>query len=131
MRVGIIVNSSNISITLTKDFIASHFLSQSPQILSVNNLILITKSSSRTLSRIQYIMCWDLSSINFLKFRSKHRIQRNSFNRIFKILRYQEQIILLTRQNCEVVDFTRSRVKNICELTNLMKMSRIEGYNGK
>ena len=37
----------------------------------------------------------------------------------------------LMRRDCEVVDFTRSRVKNISELTNLMKMYRIEGYNGK
>ena len=37
----------------------------------------------------------------------------------------------LTRRDREVVDFTRSRVKNISELTNLMKMYRIEGYNGK
>ena len=37
----------------------------------------------------------------------------------------------LTRRNREVVDFTRSRVKNDSELTNLMKMYRIEGYNGK
>ena len=37
----------------------------------------------------------------------------------------------LTRRDCEVVDFTRSRVKNNSEFTNLMKMIRIEGYNGK
>ena len=38
---------------------------------------------------------------------------------------------LLTRRNGEVVNFTRSRVKNNSKLTNLMKISRIEGYNGK
>ena len=37
----------------------------------------------------------------------------------------------LTRRDREVVDFTRSRVKNNTEFTNLMKMLRIEGYNGK
>ena len=37
----------------------------------------------------------------------------------------------LTRRNREVVDFTRYRVKNNTELTNLMKMNRIQGYNGK
>ena len=37
----------------------------------------------------------------------------------------------LTRRDREVVDFTRSHVKNNSELTNLMKMYRIEGYNGK
>ena len=37
----------------------------------------------------------------------------------------------MTRQNGEVVDFIRSRVKNNSKLTNLMKISRIEGYNGK
>ena len=31
----------------------------------------------------------------------------------------------------EVVNFTRSRVKTKSKLTNLMKISRIEGYNGK
>ena len=36
-----------------------------------------------------------------------------------------------TDQDNEVVDFKRSPVKNIYELTNLMKMSRIEGYNGR
>ena len=40
-------------------------------------------------------------------------------------------VIYMTRQNCEVVDFTRYRVKNNNELTNLMKMNRIQGYNGK
>ena len=37
----------------------------------------------------------------------------------------------LTRRNREVVDFTRSRVKNNSKLTNLMKIIRIEGYSGK
>ena len=37
----------------------------------------------------------------------------------------------VTRWDREVIDFTRSRVKNNSELTNLMKMYRIEGYNGK
>ena len=37
----------------------------------------------------------------------------------------------LTRRNREVVDFKRYRVKNDTELTNLMKMYRIQGYNGK
>ena len=37
----------------------------------------------------------------------------------------------MTRRNREVVDFTPYRVKNNTELTNLMKMNRIQGYNGK
>ena len=37
----------------------------------------------------------------------------------------------LTRRNREVVNFKRYRVKNNTELTNLMKMYRIQGYNGK
>ena len=37
----------------------------------------------------------------------------------------------VTRRDRDFVDFTRSHVKNISELTNLMKMPRIEGYNGK
>ena len=37
----------------------------------------------------------------------------------------------MVRRYGEVVDFTRSRVKNNSKLTNLMKMIRIEGYNGK
>ena len=47
MRVEIIGNSfSDISTTLAKDFIASHFLSQSPQIPRVDDPILITQSAS-------------------------------------------------------------------------------------
>ena len=37
----------------------------------------------------------------------------------------------LTRRDREVVDFTRYRIKNNTKFTNLMKMLRIEGYNGK
>ena len=37
----------------------------------------------------------------------------------------------LTRRNREVVNFKRYRVKNYTELTNLMKMYLIQGYNGK
>ena len=37
----------------------------------------------------------------------------------------------VTRRNREVVDFKRYRVKNNTELTNLRKMYRIQGYNGK
>ena len=46
MRVKIIGNSSDISTTLAKDFIASHSLSQSLQIMRVDDPILITQSSS-------------------------------------------------------------------------------------
>ena len=46
MRVEIIKNSFDISTTLAKDFIASHSLSQSPEISRANDLILITQSSS-------------------------------------------------------------------------------------
>ena len=34
-------------------------------------------------------------------------------------------------RECEVVNCTRSRVKIKSKLNNLMKISRIEGYNGK
>ena len=37
----------------------------------------------------------------------------------------------MTRRNREVVDFKQYRVKNNTEVTNLMKMYRIQGYNGK
>ena len=37
----------------------------------------------------------------------------------------------VTRRNGEAIDFTRSRVKTKSKLTNLMEISRIEGYNGK
>ena len=37
----------------------------------------------------------------------------------------------MTRRDREVVNFKRYRVKNNTELTNLMKMYRIQGYNGK
>ena len=49
MRVEIIGNSfSDISTTLAKDFMTSHFLSQSPQIQRADDPILITQSSSWT-----------------------------------------------------------------------------------
>ena len=38
---------------------------------------------------------------------------------------------LMTKRDREVVNCTQSRVKNNSKLTNLMKISRIEGYNGK
>ena len=37
----------------------------------------------------------------------------------------------LTSGDREVIDFTRSRVKNNSKLANLIKIYRIEGYNGK
>ena len=37
----------------------------------------------------------------------------------------------VTRRNREVVNFKRYHVKNNTELTNLMKMYQIQGYNGK
>ena len=37
----------------------------------------------------------------------------------------------MTKQDREVVNYTRSRVKNNSKHTNLMKISRIEEYNGK
>ena len=40
-------------------------------------------------------------------------------------------IRLVTNQDHEVVNFTRSRDKNNSKLTNLMKITRIEVYNGK
>ena len=56
MRVEIIENSFfDISTTLTEDFIASHSLSQSPQIPRVDDPILTTQSSSWTSCRIQYM----------------------------------------------------------------------------
>ena len=38
---------------------------------------------------------------------------------------------ILTGRDHEVVDFTRSRVKNNTELTNFGKLTRIELHNGK
>ena len=55
MRVKSIENSFDISTTLAKDFNASLSLSQSPQILRVDDPILITQSSSWTSCRIQYM----------------------------------------------------------------------------
>ena len=56
IRVEIIGNSfSDISTTLAKDFIVSHSLSQSPQILRVDDPILITQLSLWTSCRIQYM----------------------------------------------------------------------------
>ena len=65
MRVEIIENSFfDISITLAKDFIASHSLSQSPQIPRVDDPILITQSSSWThvvsnVCRFRYLVTRD------------------------------------------------------------------------
>ena len=53
MSVEIIDNSSDISTTLAKDFIASHSLNQSPQIPRVDDPTLITQSSLWTSSCIQ------------------------------------------------------------------------------
>ena len=60
MRVEIIENSFNISTTLAKDFIASHSLSQSPQISRKDDPILITQSSLWTSCRIQYMTFLDI-----------------------------------------------------------------------
>ena len=38
---------------------------------------------------------------------------------------------MLMNRDDEVINCTRSRVKIKSKLTNLMKISRIEGYNGK
>ena len=43
----------------------------------------------------------------------------------------EAQMNYMTRRDREVIDFTRYRVKNNTKLTNLMKMNRIQGYNGK
>ena len=37
----------------------------------------------------------------------------------------------MTERDREVIENTRSRVKIKSKLTNLMKLIRIEGYNGK
>ena len=37
----------------------------------------------------------------------------------------------MTKRDREVVNCTQSPVKKYSKLTNLMKISRIEGYNGK
>ena len=55
MRVEIIEDSSDISTTLAKDFIASLSLSQSPHIPRVDDPILIIQSFSWTSCRIQYM----------------------------------------------------------------------------
>ena len=52
----------------------------------------------------------------------------NSIFRIFIFLWYLKH---MTSRDRKVVDFTRSRVKTKSKLTNLMKLTRIEGYNGK
>ena len=51
-----IENFFDISISLAKDFFASHFLSQSPQIMRADDPIMATQLSSRTSCRIQYVM---------------------------------------------------------------------------
>ena len=60
ISVEIIENSFDICTTLAKDFIASHSLSQYPQILRMDDPILITQSSSWTSCRIQYMTFLDI-----------------------------------------------------------------------
>ena len=43
----------------------------------------------------------------------------------------ENYLYILTERDREVVNCTQSRVKNNSKLTNLMKISQIEGYNGK
>ena len=42
-----------------------------------------------------------------------------------------DRITRVTSGDYEVIDFTQSHVKTKSKLTNLMKISRIEGYNDK
>ena len=53
----------------------------------------------------------------------------------FKKINLGSQILMrpynVTRRDHEVIDFTRYRVKSSSKLTNLIKIDRIEGYNGK
>ena len=49
----------------------------------------------------------------------------------FHIYMFYFSISSMTKRDREVVDFTRSRIKNKSKLTNLMKIIRIEAYNGK
>ena len=43
----------------------------------------------------------------------------------------RDGIEVVTKRDCEVIKYTRSRVKNYSKLTNLMKISRLDGYIGK
>ena len=44
---------------------------------------------------------------------------------------FLKNVMLLMERDCKVVEITQSRVKIKSELTNLMKVTQIEGYNGK
>ena len=70
--------------------------------------------------------------LEFQEIKRKIRVDQVKIDLIWsKIALIPRQRRHLTGRNREVVDFTRYRVKNNTELTNLMKMNRIQGYNGK
>ena len=56
-------------------------------------------------------------------------VKVDKIDQIFALIPRQRRH--LTDQDRVVDNFTWSRVKNNSKLTNLMKISRIEGYNGK
>ena len=68
--------------------------------------------------------------INYLSDGGSTKIIGNEIREFMGYKRYL-CVCVLTRRDREVVDFKRYRVKNYTELTNLMKMYRIQGYNGK
>ena len=75
------------------------------------------RSRSHAVSRIVVPIWWPLDRGRRVEMRS-HLVKKEFRG-------------FLTRRDREVVGFTRYRVKNNTELTNLMKMYRIQGYNGK
>ena len=58
-------------------------------------------------------------------------LKRTQIYNTTKVVPSKIWTLCLTEQDREVINFTRSCVKNNSKLTNLMKISRIEGYNGK
>ena len=73
-----------------------------------------------------------LNCLNLKKIREKSELTKSKLTKLIKkIAIIPRQRCHLTRGDREVINFTRSHVKTKSKLINLMKISQIEGYNGK
>ena len=76
---------------------------------------------------IQRFKCVSVN-FNLSRYNSSDQLPRLNY---FKNDSLTNETAPLMNQDRVVVNCTRSRVKTKSELTNLVKISRIEGYNGK
>ena len=73
-----------------------------------------------------------LICVNFKKLWEKFKLTKSKLTNLIKLFTLiPPQQLHLTDWDREVINCTRSHVKNNSKLTNFMKISRIEGYNGK